>query len=75
MSLFANSQYTTFDAYFKSGLYSTIIEILKSKVMEKDVLNFINGFKMDEKLVNELYQRGLIQICIERIGTSPKDEG
>lgn len=52
MSLFSNSQYTTFDVYFKSGLYSTIIEILKAKVMEKEILQFINSFKMDEKLVN-----------------------
>lgn len=52
MTLFANSQYVTFDSYFKNGLYSTIIEILKAKVMEKNILKFINGFKMDERLVN-----------------------
>lgn len=64
MSIFDNSQYSTFDTYFKSGLYSTIIEILKAKVMEKNILTFINSFKMDERLVNELYQRGLIQFSI-----------
>lgn len=47
MNLFSNSQYTTFDVYFKNGLYSTIIEILKAKVMEKSILVFINSFKMD----------------------------
>lgn len=43
--------------------------------MEKEILNFINSSKMDERLVNELYQRGLIQCSIEKIGASPKDEG
>lgn len=52
MTIFTNSQYTTFDSYFKNGLYSTIIEILKAKVMEKNILKFINSFKMDERLVN-----------------------
>lgn len=47
--------------YFQHGLYSVLVEIAKQKLMQQEVLQFLNACSPDEKIINEMYQRGLIQ--------------
>ena len=75
INLFLHSEYNQFESFFKGGLYSTLMEILKTKVMETEILEFFVKSTQDERLVNEYYQRGLIQYSIERITSSKQNHG
>jgi hypothetical protein len=41
-----------------------MIELAKANILQLEVLKFYNKIAIDEKIVNELYQRGLIQQAV-----------
>ena len=63
-AIMMNCEYEFSKVYFQQGLYSVLVEVAKAKLMQLEVLQFLNSCSPEEKIVNELYQRGLIQEAV-----------
>ncbi len=71
-NIILNSEYQFGKLYFQQGLYSVLAEIAKADIMQLEVLQFFNKAIVEEKIVNELYQRGLIQKAVTSLTDSDK---
>lgn len=69
-----NSEYEFGKQYFQQGLYSVLVEIAKANILQLEVINFFNKATIDERIVNELYQRGLIQQAVTSLADRSNPE-